>query len=162
MSNVGQFFWSWKTISKFRKRKIKLFPRVHVLHKTRCGLASTAKKCTKFVMHLQTCCSVNLKLLLFCRSCCRRRSRCWSSFKSKAVKPQAFSFLHLLNQVCLLGVKDAEQDCICSYLGSISLPHLYPHFRTALFRLTVEIEFFNYNYLPNLSTFNHVIFLVVY
>ena len=104
VSNVGQFSWSWKTISKFRRRKIKSFARVHVVHKTRCGLAATAKKSTKFVMHLQTCCSVNLKLLLFCRSCCRRRSRCWSSFKSKAVKPQAFFFLHLLNQVCLLGV----------------------------------------------------------
>ena len=71
---------------------LKSFPRVHVLHQTRCGLAATAKKCTKFVMHLQTCCSVNLKLLLFCRSCCRRRSRCWSSLSPRRWSLKHFPF----------------------------------------------------------------------
>ena len=33
----------------------------------------------KSVMHVQSCCFANLNLLLFCRSCCRRRRRCLSS-----------------------------------------------------------------------------------
>ena len=33
----------------------------------------------KSVMHVQSCCFVNLNLLFFCRSCCRPRRRCLSS-----------------------------------------------------------------------------------
>ena len=33
----------------------------------------------KSVMHVQGCCFANIKLLLFCRSRCRRRRRCFSS-----------------------------------------------------------------------------------
>ena len=32
-------------------------------------------------MHVQSCCFVNLNLLLFCHSCCRRRRRCLSSLE---------------------------------------------------------------------------------
>ena len=32
----------------------------------------------KSVMHVQSCCFASLNLLLFCRSCCRRRRRCLS------------------------------------------------------------------------------------
>ena len=42
-------------------------------------------------MHEQSCCFANLNLLLFCRSRCRRRSRCLSSLKRplwrREVKP---------------------------------------------------------------------------
>ena len=33
----------------------------------------------KSVMNVQSCCFANINLLLFCRSCCRRRRRCLSS-----------------------------------------------------------------------------------
>ena len=33
----------------------------------------------KSVMHVQSCCFANLNLLLFCRSCCRRRRHCLNS-----------------------------------------------------------------------------------
>ena len=36
----------------------------------------------KSVMHVQSCCFACLNLLLFCRSCCRRRRRCLSSMTS--------------------------------------------------------------------------------
>ena len=80
-----------------KKEKFKSFSRVHVLHKARRGLAATAKKCTKLVMHLQTCCSANPILLLFCRSC---SVTVLVAIKATALKPQAFSFLHLLTKVC--------------------------------------------------------------
>ena len=38
------------------------------------------KNVPKIVMHVQSCCFVELNLLLFCRSCCRRRHRCLSSY----------------------------------------------------------------------------------
>ena len=74
------------TVSKFRKRKRKLFSCVHVLHKTwiyevsRCSRVTTTKKCTKK-------CAARAKLLfchyntilLICRFRCRRRRRCLSS-----------------------------------------------------------------------------------
>ena len=41
--------------------------------------ATTAKKCTKSVMPVQSCCFANLNLLLFCRTRCRHRRRCLSS-----------------------------------------------------------------------------------
>ena len=37
------------------------------------------RKVQKSVMHVQSCCFANLNLLLFCRSCCRRRRRSLSS-----------------------------------------------------------------------------------
>ena len=36
----------------------------------------TAKKCTKSVMHVQSCCFANQTYCFFCRSRCRRRRRC--------------------------------------------------------------------------------------
>ena len=41
--------------------------------------ATTAKKCTKSVMHVQSCCFANINLLLFNCSRCRRRRRCLNS-----------------------------------------------------------------------------------
>ena len=37
------------------------------------------KNVQKSVMHVQSCCFANLKLLLFCRSRCRRSRRCLRS-----------------------------------------------------------------------------------
>ena len=74
-----------KTASKFRKRKRKSLFCVHVLDKawnyafSRCSRAATAKKKKSAVMHEQSCCFINLNLLLFCPSRCRRRRRCLSS-----------------------------------------------------------------------------------
>ena len=81
VSNVDQFFWSWilKVLSKLGKRKNKSFSCVHVLHKTwiwevsRSSRATTAKKWTKNVIHVQS-------KLLFCRF--RYRHRCWSNKSS--------------------------------------------------------------------------------
>ena len=79
------------TVSKFRKRKRKWLSCVPVLDKTciyalsRRSRAMTAKKCTKKVMHVQSCCSADLNLLLFCRSRCRRRRRCLSSLPFLAI-----------------------------------------------------------------------------
>ena len=38
--------------------------------------ATGAEKCTKSVLHVQSCWFTYLNLLLFCRSRCRRRRRC--------------------------------------------------------------------------------------
>ena len=50
------------------KREIKQFHVVVVRH--------AAEKCTKSVLHVQSCWFTYLNLLLFCRSRCRRRRRC--------------------------------------------------------------------------------------
>ena len=39
---------------------------------------------SKSVLHVQSCCFVDLNLLLFCRSRCRRRGRCLSSLGASA------------------------------------------------------------------------------
>ena len=73
--------WSWilKVLSKLGKRKNKSFPCVRVLHKTlilevsRSSRATTAKKWTKSVIHVQS-------KLLFCPS--RYRRSCWSNKSS--------------------------------------------------------------------------------
>ena len=41
-----------------------------------CSRATEAEKCTKSVLHVQSCWFTYLNLLLFCRSRCRRRRRC--------------------------------------------------------------------------------------
>ena len=58
---------------------------VHVHYKTwnkafsRWVVQRRQKNVRKSVMHVQSCCFVNLNLLLFCRSCCCRLRRCLSS-----------------------------------------------------------------------------------
>ena len=76
----------WKTVWKFRKRKIKLFSCVHDLRKTwnyafsrRSRAVTTKRNVQQSVMHVQSCCFANPNLLLFCRSRWRRRRRCLSS-----------------------------------------------------------------------------------
>ena len=44
-----------------------------------CSRATTAKKCKKNVMHVQSCCFANINLLPLCRSHFRRLRRCSSS-----------------------------------------------------------------------------------
>ena len=41
----------------------------------------------KSVMHVQSCCFANIKLLLFCRSRCLRRRRCFSSLIAEQCVP---------------------------------------------------------------------------
>ena len=53
------------------KREIRHF-HVVVVHRRE-------QKCSKIVMHVQSCCFANLNLLVFCRSCCRLRRCCLSS-----------------------------------------------------------------------------------
>ena len=66
-----------RTASKFRKRKRKLFflcsrPRQNV----KVVVAQRRQRnVQKSVMHVQSCCFVNLNLLMLCRSRCRRRRR---------------------------------------------------------------------------------------
>ena len=63
-SNVGKCFWSWilKDCIKVQEKKRKFLSCVPVLDKTwiqalsRCSRATTAKKCTKSVIHVQSCC----------------------------------------------------------------------------------------------------------
>ena len=72
-------------LSLEKKRKFLCW--VHQLHKagpwnyevSSRRLATTAKKCTKSVMHVQSCCFANVNRLLFCRSRCRRRRCCLSA-----------------------------------------------------------------------------------
>ena len=87
-SNVGNIIGSWILLKglyqRSGKEKRKLLSCVPVLDKTwirhfhTSSLATTANKCTKSVMHVQSCCFANLNLLRFCRSRsrCRRRRRC--------------------------------------------------------------------------------------
>ena len=78
---------SERTLSQFGKKKRKFLCWVHQLHKAGAWnkevssrrLATTAKKCTKSVMHVQSCCFANVNRLLFCRSRCRRRQCCLSA-----------------------------------------------------------------------------------
>ena len=84
MASVDKFPWSWflEDALKFRERKSDSSSLVYFLHKTcnwafsRRSRARTVKKCTKNVMHEQSCCFANLNLLLFWRPFCRRRRRC--------------------------------------------------------------------------------------
>ena len=50
---------------------------------SRCSRATTAKKCTKSLMRVQSCYFANITLLLFCRSPCHCR-RCCLSFLIRA------------------------------------------------------------------------------
>ena len=68
----------YRSSEKEEESRCHTSPCVHVLHKTwnsafsRRGCSVTAKKCTKNVMHVQSCCFANLNLLLF-RWCYTRR-----------------------------------------------------------------------------------------
>ena len=89
--------------SKFRERKRKVLSSVHAVDKTwnwehsRCSRAATVKKCTKSMMHVQSCCFVSPNLLLFCRSRCFRRRRCLSSLISGSNCPSEIA--------CVAGVR---------------------------------------------------------
>ena len=96
-SNVGNILGSWILLKglyqRSGKEKRKLLSCVPVLDKTwirhfhTSSLATTANKCTKSVMHVQSCCFANLNLLRFCRSRsrCRRRRRCLTSLKRREI-----------------------------------------------------------------------------
>ena len=75
-----------RTVSKFRKRKRKLLSCVRPSSTKRekrhfhvVVVQRRQRNVQKRVMHVQSFCYDNLILLLFCRSCCRRRRRCLSS-----------------------------------------------------------------------------------
>ena len=87
-SNVGKFFWSWilKTVSKFRKRKGRFLSHVftsstkrEIRHFHVVVVQRRQRNVQKSMIRGQSCCLINLNLLLFSRSCCRRRRRCLSS-----------------------------------------------------------------------------------
>ena len=68
-----------KTVSKFRKRKRKSLSCFHVHFAKRWVVQRRQRNVWKCVMHVQSCCFVNLNLFLFCRSSCCRLCRCLSS-----------------------------------------------------------------------------------
>ena len=90
-SNVGKCFWSWLILKdcikvqemkkesccllfpSSTKREIRQFHVVVVQHRQR--------NVQKSVMHVQSSCFPCQNLLLFCRSCCRRRRRCVNSLQ---------------------------------------------------------------------------------
>ena len=83
-SNVGTVFWSWiltdciKVQEKKKKRCCLLLPsstkrEIRQFHVA--VVQRRQKNVQKNVMHVQSCCFACLNLLLFCRSCCRRRRR---------------------------------------------------------------------------------------
>ena len=89
--NVGKSFWSWilkhyqssrkdkesrLVFTSSKKREIRHFHVVVVQWRQR--------NVQKSVMHVQSCCFVNLNLLLLCSSRCRCRRRCLSSLMSQA------------------------------------------------------------------------------
>ena len=108
--------------SKFRERKRKVLSSVHVLDKTcckelsRCSRATTVKKCTKSMMHVQSCCFVNPNLLLFCRSRCFRRRRCLSFVISGSNGPS--------EKVVLFSRTEMFQTKIRSVVPQLSLTNL--------------------------------------
>ena len=81
-SIVGKFFPNYCIKVQKKKKKVVVFcslPRQNVKNEplSRGSRAATAKKCTKSVMHVQSCCFANLNLLFFfsavlvqlCRNC---------------------------------------------------------------------------------------------
>ena len=67
------------------KERCPVFPSAtkREIRHSRCSRATTAKKCTKSVMRVQSCYFANITLLLFCRSPCHCR-RCCLSFLIRA------------------------------------------------------------------------------
>ena len=83
-SNVGNFLGVelWRTVSKFRKEKESCYlvilssTKREIKHFHAVVVQWRLKNVQKSVMHVQSCCFVNLNLLLCCRSRCLRRRCC--------------------------------------------------------------------------------------
>ena len=97
--------YNW-AVSNFRKRKRKPLYCVRVLRKTRsqevprCCRATTARNVRESVMHVQSCFAKKSNqnfLLPFCRSRCRRFSRCLSPLQSWINNTRLFkTFIRLM------------------------------------------------------------------
>ena len=74
--------------------------------------ARKAKKCTKSVMHVQSCCFANLNLLFFSRSRCRRRRHCMSLIKFPISVIQKF---WLRDDTLLLSIEEGKIDTLDTF-----------------------------------------------
>ena len=131
-SNVGKFFWSWilEDGIKVQEKKNKFVvlcyrPRQNAFRKfhVACSRVTTAEKCTKNVIHAQSCCFANLNPLLFCRSRCRRRRRCLSSLIDKTER--RISFSRLMYEL-VLSFSSALSLLCCDHSKETSLMALSP------------------------------------
>ena len=109
-SNVGQSFWSW-TLKDCIKVKGKNFHAVVVQLRLELNVQ-------KSVMHVLSCCFVYIRLLLFCRSCCRRPRRCLSSLSAN----KSYHCTHQRHHASLKTTKTEKESYYFFSLNHWSLP----------------------------------------
>ena len=128
-SNVGQFLWSWtlKDCIKVKGKKEK----VVVL----CSRPPATKReispfhvvvvqlrlelnVQKSVMHVLSCCFAYIRLLLFCRSCCRRPRRCLSSLSAN----KSYHCTHQRYHASLKTTKTEKESYYLFSVNHVSLP----------------------------------------
>ena len=89
----------------------------------------------KSVMHVQSCCFANMNHLLFCRSRCRRRMRCFSSLLLWSRNFATMVTLRHTSPPCLF-----INDTLVVDLKTSSLSMLWPRFLSQLHRSVSSVS----------------------